>query len=171
MFTFICICIFPVYSYTFTTSSNFPNLHIKSGAIYYWSGIWRWSQACWGAGVSLFFTIGILTLLFMLFPNSICIISSCHFFPLFIYYHCVRYLYVILQWYWFIVVDFIVCLGYFKLSICAWGIFLVNIRRRLSSRLHFRVFWEAGSEPCLLKKGPSSYRWPETSYIYTTINI
>ena len=39
--------------------------------------------------------------------------------------------------------DFITCLGYFRLSVCAWGIFLANIRRRLSSRLCFHVFWEA----------------------------
>jgi len=59
------------------------------------------------AGVSLFLTIGILTLLFLLFPDYIYIMFSCHFFPLFICYHCVRYLYGILQWYWYIVVDFI----------------------------------------------------------------
>jgi len=42
-----------------------------------------------GAVVSLFLIIGILDLLFMLFPDSIYIVSSCHFFPLLMYYHCV----------------------------------------------------------------------------------
>ena len=42
---------------------------------------------------SLFFLIiGILALLFMLFSDSIFIVSSCHFFSLFICYYCVRYL-------------------------------------------------------------------------------
>ena len=53
-------------------------------------------------------------------------------------------IYVILQWHWFIVVDFITCSGYFRLSVCAWGIFLAYIRHQLSSRLRFHVFWEAG---------------------------
>jgi len=34
----------------------------------------------------------------MLFSDLIYIAVSCHFFSLFICYHCVRYLYVLLQW-------------------------------------------------------------------------
>ena len=58
-----------------------------------------------------------------------------------------------------IVVDFIAGSGYFRLSVCAWGIFLAYIRHRPSSRLCFYVFWEAArdriflvSESGLLKK-------------------
>ena len=128
----------------------------RSAAIYYWSGIWRGSHTLRGARVPLFLIIGIPALLFMLFPDSIYITSSYHFFPLFICYYCVRYLYVILQWYWFIIVDFIPCSGYFRLSVCAWGIFLAYIRRRPSSRLRFRVFWEAGRDRIFLVSEPGS---------------
>jgi len=41
---------------------------------------------------------------------------------------------------------FITCSGYFRLSVYTWGILLVYIRRRLSSRLPFHVFWEAGHD-------------------------
>ena len=41
---------------------------------------------------------------------------------------------------------FIACSGYFRLSVYTWGIFLAYIRRRLSSRLCFHVFWEAGRD-------------------------
>ena len=55
------------------------------------------------------------------------------------------HLYVILQCYHVILIDFFIpCSGYFHLSVYTWGIFLAYIRRRLSSRLHFHVFWEAG---------------------------
>ena len=88
---------------------------------------------------SLFFLIiGILALLFMVFLDSIYIVSSCHFFPLFICYHCVRYSYVIL-WYWFKLLDFIPCSGYLRYSVYAWGIFLAYIRRLLLSQLCFHV--------------------------------
>ena len=52
--------------------------------------VFVWSQALRGVGVSLFLIIGILALLFMLFPDSIYITSRCHFFSLFICYHCVH---------------------------------------------------------------------------------
>jgi len=49
--------------------------------------------------------------------------------------------------------------GYFRLSVYKWGIFLAYVHRRLSLRLCFHVFWEAGhdrdslvSESGLLKK-------------------
>ena len=71
------------------------------------------------------------------------------FFLLFIYYHCVKYLYIILQWYWFIVVDFITYLGYFRLSVYAWGIFLAYIRRRLSSRLFSRILGSGAGQDFL----------------------
>ena len=126
-----------------------------SMTFYYWSGFRRGSHASWEAGVSLFFIIGIPSLLFMLLLDSIYIASSCHFF-LFICYHCVRYLYVILQWYWFFIVDFIACSRYFRLSVYAWDIFLVYMRRRLSSWLRFHVFWEAGRDKNNLKISASA---------------
>ena len=121
--------------------------------------VFVWSYTLQRAGVSLFLIIGILTLLFMLFPNSIFIASSCHFlfYSSDIIVYCVRYLYVILQWYWYIIVDFITCSGYFRLSVYAWGIFLAYIRRRPSSRLRFRVFWEAGRDTYALQK--ASWTW------------
>ena len=42
--------------------------------------------------------------------------------------------------------DYIACSGYFRLSMHTWGILLAYIRRRLSSRLRFHVFWEAGRD-------------------------
>ena len=39
--------------------------------------------------------------------------------------------------------DRIACSGYFRLSVYTWVIILAYIRRRLSSRLHFHVFWKA----------------------------
>jgi len=46
--------------------------------------------------------------------------------------------------------DYIACLGYFTLSVYAWGISLTYIRRRLSSRLHFHIFWEVGRKKVFL---------------------
>ena len=40
--------------------------------------------------------------------------------------------------------DFIICSGYFRLSVYMWGILLAYIRCRLSSRLCFHAFWEGG---------------------------
>ena len=47
---------------------------------------------------------------------------------------------------WLLGFRFITCSGYFRLSVYTWVIFLTYIRRRLSSRLRFRVFWEAGRD-------------------------
>ena len=41
---------------------------------------------------------------------------------------------------------FITCSDYFRLSMYTWGILLTYIRHRLSSRLRFYVFWEAGCD-------------------------
>ena len=41
---------------------------------------------------------------------------------------------------------FIAYSGYFRLSVYTWGFLLAYIRRRLSSRLRFHVFWEAGRD-------------------------
>ena len=40
----------------------------------------------------------------------------------------------------------IACSGHFRLSVYMWDIFLTYIRRRLSSRLYFSVFWKAGCD-------------------------
>jgi len=54
---------------------------------------------------------------------------------------------VIVDLLWF---RFITCSSYFRLSVYTWDIFLAYICRRLSSRLRFHVFWEAGRD----KYGP-----------------
>ena len=41
---------------------------------------------------------------------------------------------------------YIACSGYFRISVYTWGIFLTYIRYRLSSRLRFHVFCEAGHD-------------------------
>ena len=101
-------------------SSLCVSLHVTAFQVFVWS------YALQGAGVSLFLIIGILVLLFILFPDSIFIISGCHFLSFIHLLHCVRYLYVILQWYWFIVLDFVACSGYFRLSVCMWVFFCVH---------------------------------------------
>jgi len=58
---------------------------------------------------------------------------------------CSLYLYYCSD-YWLLWFRFIACSGYFRLNVYMWGIFLAYIRRRLSSRLRFRVFWEAGRD-------------------------
>ena len=55
---------------------------------------------------------------------------------------CGHYIYC--WWYWFIKVDFIACSGYFRLNVYTWGFLLTYMHHRLSSRLFFHVFWEAG---------------------------
>jgi len=50
---------------------------------------------------------------------------------------------VIIDLLWF---RFIPCSGYFRVSVYTWDISLAYIRRRPSSRLHFRVCWEAGRD-------------------------
>jgi len=54
---------------------------------------------------------------------------------------CVEY--VTLQWFLMpsLLID-IACSGHFRFNVYTWGIFLAYIRRRLSSRLRFNVFWE-----------------------------
>ena len=99
LLTFYMYMLFSVYSYIFTRSSDSLDLHIQICGYLLWSGIWRGLHVLRGAGASIFLIIGILPLLFTLFPDSIYIVSSCPFFLLFICYHCVRYLYVILRLY------------------------------------------------------------------------
>jgi len=41
---------------------------------------------------------------------------------------------------------YITYLGHFRLSVYMWGIFLVYVHHRLSSRLRSYVFWEAGHD-------------------------
>jgi len=45
--------------------------------------------------------------------------------------------------------DYITRSSYFRLSVYTWGIFLAYMRRRLSSRLRFYVFWEVGMTWCV----------------------
>jgi len=70
-------------------------LHVLS----YWYPI-HWHYISCYTGILMLYLLHILsycyTLLFMLFSDTIYIASSCCFFPLFICYHCIRYLYVML---------------------------------------------------------------------------
>jgi len=66
---------------------------------------------------------------------------------------------------WLLWFRFIACSGYFRLSAYTWGIFLAYMSRRLSLRLRFHVFWEAGlnrvflvSELGSIENGLDSYR-------------
>ena len=141
------MCIFPVYSYTFTRSSDSLNLHIQICGylllIRYLERITcvtrRWSlsfldyrYSCSFIHVISWFYLYRIQLSFSFLYSSVIIMLDI--------------LYVILQWYWFIVVDFVACSAYFRLSVYAWGIFLAYIRHRPSSRLRFSVFWEAGRD-------------------------
>jgi len=50
--------------------------------------------------------------------------------------------------------DYIACSGYSTLSVYTLDILLAYIRRRLSSRLRFRVFWEAERDRIFLVSEP-----------------
>jgi len=72
----------------------------------------------------------------------------------FIWYHAwmlICDIVVIVDLLWF---RFIACSGYFRLSVYTWDIFLTYIRHRLSSRLCFHVFWEAGRDRVFLVSEP-----------------
>ena len=80
---------------------------------------------------------------FCTFPDS-CLSDSVAIPILFIWYHVwmlICDIAVIVDLLWF---KFIDCSG--RLSVYTWGIFLAYIRRRLSSRFCFHVFWEAGRD-------------------------
>jgi len=64
--------------------------------------------------------------------------------PSFPCYHCARYLYVILQWYRFILVNYIACSCYFRLSVYTWDIFLAYIRRDSRYDSVFMYFGKRG---------------------------
>ena len=153
---------FPVYSYAFTRSSHSLICIFRSVATYYWSGIGRGSQASGGTQSSLCSILQFRYLscysLFLLFP-WFCTLDSV--FASFLYSSGIMcgHLYVVLQWYWFIVVDFIPFSCYFRLSVCAWGILLTYIRRWLSSRLRFHVFWEAGRDMDTTSYSSIEMRW------------
>ena len=91
------------------------------------------------SGILIFFFIAIVSVVFWFFLY--CIQLPFHF--LFICYHCVRhYIYYCSDFSAFID-DYIPHLDYFRLSVYTWSIFLVYLRRRLSSRLRFDVFLES----------------------------
>jgi len=130
----------------------------RSVTIYYWSVIGRGSQTSGGAQSSLCSILQFQYLsfysLFLLFP-WLCALDSV--FASFFYSSGIMcgHWYVVLQWDWFIMVDiyslFWVTLG---LAYMREGIFLANIRRRLSSRLCCHVFWEAGRDRIFLVSEP-----------------
>ena len=104
--------------------------------LYALRGTWVLSLLFWYSCIFLFlllfFDSGILPLASISFLTSFEIMCS-----LYMYYCSDR---------WFLWFRFIACSGYFRLSVYTWGIFLAYTRRRLSSRLCFSVFWEAGRD-------------------------
>jgi len=94
------------------------------------------------------FDSGILTSFYSCFFTFLySCISDLVFIPaLFIWYHVwmlICDIAVIDDLLWF---RFITCSGYIRLSVYTWGIFLAYIHHRLSLRLRFHVFWEAGRD-------------------------
>jgi len=143
LLTFICTFTFP-FILTHSLGVLTPYICVsRSMAIYYWSGIWRGSHAFWGALSSLCSKL-VLSLYFI--PVVSCdsryIGLIAYSFPLFICYHVwlfISYIAMLSCHH----SNYIICSGYFRLSIYAGGIFLANIRRWLSLRLCFHIFWEA----------------------------
>ena len=142
---------FPVYSYTFTRSSDSLNLHIQ---IYGYLLLIRFLERITGILRSRVISYSIIfsrysRLFFIPLLSWFYALDLCLFYFLFICHHVWMFIYdtaVILIYYSY----YISCSGHFRLSVCAWRIFLVYIRRRPSSWLRFRVFWEAGFDRIFL---------------------
>ena len=122
------------YSYTFTRSSDFLNLHIQ---ICGYLKLIRYLERITGILRNLKFSLfdyrySCLTFIYVESLFSIYITFGYHFITLFICYHEWMFIFTVavLSYYHS---DYIVCSGYFRLSVYTWGIFLACIRRRLSS--------------------------------------
>jgi len=137
---------FPVYHYTFTRSSNSLDLHIQTCEylllIMYSvrsTSILR-SQSSLSRSpfldifsllysiVFIILCIGLMLVLFLY--SSVILCAHLYVIAVILIYHG----------------DYIACSSYFRLSVYTWGIFLAYICRRLSLRLRFHVFWEAGRD-------------------------
>ena len=142
MFTCICMCIFSVYSYTFTRSSDSLNLHIQ---ICGYLLLIRYLEriTCVTRSWSLFFLDHTYSYSFIHVIPRFYLSISC---PVVISFLCSSAI-IVLDIYMSYCSDidlsqkiFMACSGYFWLSVYKWGILLAYIRHRLSSRFRFRIF-------------------------------
>ena len=148
--------------------------------IYYWSYIWRRSQTSWGAGVlllnhpfSIFSCFSLFLLLSWFYALDSCLF---HFFS---YVIMCEHLYIVIAVILIYYSDYIACSGYFKLSACVWSIFSrVYMSPTLVATLFSCILGSGVWQDFLgirarfdIKRGHSSYLWPDTCYIYITINI
>ena len=143
----LCTSTFPFTHTLIRSLLTILNLHIQIlDVLCSCSGV-HWACTLCEELEFLSFGSGILiSRVFLLFSDSRYISDSVFISVLFIWYHAWMLIYdiaVIVDLLWF---RFITYSGYLKLSTYAWGIFLAYMRRRLSSRLRFHVFWEAGRD-------------------------
>ena len=143
----ICTCTFP---FILTHSSGVLTFWICTSRFMYVILLIRYLERITGILRNLKFSLfdylySCLTFISVDSLFSIYITFSCHFITLFICYHVWTFIctVAVLSYYHS---DYIACSSYFRLSVYTWGIFLAYMRRRLSSRLRFHVFWEAGHE-------------------------
>jgi len=126
----------------------------RSVTIYYWSNIWRGSQVFRGALSSL-----CSILVFSLYFIHVVLCDS-QYIGLIAYYNLLLICYHMWLVICYIAVlschhsDYIACSGYFRLSMYTWGILLAYIRRRLSSRFRFHIFWKAERDRVFLASEP-----------------
>ena len=132
----------PLYFYTFTRSSDSLNLQI-CGYLLLIRYLERITYILRNLKFSLFdYRYSCLTFIYVESLFSIYITFAYHFIPLFICYHEWMFIFTVavLSYYHS---NYIVCSVYFRLSVYTWRVFLAYIRRRLSPRLRFHVFWKA----------------------------
>ena len=89
--------------------------------------------------------IGILTFFILLFPWFQTYWTHCLFHSFIHLRSCVDIICIIVVML-ILHSEYIACSDYFRLSVHTWGILLAYIHRRLSLRLYFYVFWEAGRD-------------------------
>ena len=155
---------FPLYSYTFTRSSNSLNLYIQiCGYLLLIKYLERITGILRNLEFSLFdYRYSCLTFISVDSLFSIYLTFSCHFIPLFICYHVWTFICIVavLSYYHS---DYIACSCYSRFSVYTWGILLAYIRRGLSSRLRSHVFWEARRDTESSKPPSGSVKFSITS--------
>ena len=119
--------------------------------LFYWLGIWRGSHTVQGANPFLVYSCfySRRSLWFPILDSMLISIS------LFICYHMRTFICTVVV----ILIhhnNYIAYSGYLTLNAYTWGIFLPDMRRRLSSRIRSSVFWEAGRDRVFLLSEPSS---------------
>ena len=105
------------------------------------------SYASWGPRVYLYLVLVFLSLLLSYYFLILDISDSVIFPTLDLHDIMCGYLYVLLQWSWFIVAYFCSLFDYLRLNAYMWGILLAYMCHRLASRLRFSLFWEATVTP------------------------